>query len=80
MPCRRGLAAAGRGPSRAGPRAAWGEGWADRILHSAVATQLLASGLADADELAAISAAWRDWSAQDDGWFSLLHGELLIHV
>ena len=61
-------------------RTAWGEGWADRILHSAVATQLLASGLADADELAAISAAWRDWSAQDDGWFSLLHGELLIHV
>ncbi len=61
-------------------RAAWGEGWADRILHSAIATQLTASGLASAGELTEIAEAWRDWASQDDGWISLLHGELLIHV
>ncbi len=61
-------------------RAAWGEGWADRILHSAIATQLTASGLASAGELVEIAEAWRDWAGQDDGWISLLHGELLIHV
>ena len=61
-------------------RGAWGEGWADRFLHSAIATQLVASGLTDADELDAIANAWRDWAAHDDGWISVLHGELLIHV
>ncbi len=61
-------------------RTAWGHGWADRILQSAIATQLVTSGLANSDELDAISHAWRDWAASDDGWFSLLHGELLIRV
>ncbi len=61
-------------------RAAWGLGWADRILRSAVGDQLLASGLAEADDLAAIADAWRRWSDDPDGWFSLLHGELIIRV
>ena len=61
-------------------RAAWGGGWADRILNSAVAGQLVAAGLATPSDLTAISAAWKDWSAQPDGWFVLLHGELLIEV
>lgn len=61
-------------------RAAWGLGWADRILHSAVATQLLASGLATAPALDDIADAWRAWAAAPNGWFALLHGELLIHA
>ena len=61
-------------------RAAWGLGWADRIIESAMAAQALAAGLPTPDELAEISAAWRDWAAHDDGWFSLLHGELVIRV
>ena len=36
--------------------------------------------VASADELATVAQAWRDWAAEDDGWISLLHGELLIHV
>lgn len=60
-------------------RAAWGLGWADRILDSSVAGQLLDRGLATADDLQRISDAWRTWAADPDGWFSLLHGELLIH-
>ena len=63
-----------------GSRAAWGLGWADRILDSSVAGQLLDRGLATADDLQRISDAWRTWAADPDGWFSLLHGELLIHV
>lgn len=61
-------------------RAAWGGGWADRILSSAVAGQLLDAGLATRADLDAISEAWTEWAAQSDGWFSLLHGELLIEV
>lgn len=61
-------------------RAAWGVGWAERILHSAVAEQLLAAGLAEASELEKIADAWRTWAAAEDGWFTLLHGELLIRA
>lgn len=61
-------------------RAAWGGGWADRILNSAITAQLLASGMASGEELADIAAAWRDWASQHDGWFNILHGELLIRV
>lgn len=61
-------------------RAEWGGMWADRIVSSDIAAQLLSSGLATADELRQIAAAWHDWAAEPDGWFSLLHGEILIHV
>ena len=61
-------------------RTAWGLGWADRILTSAVADQVLRRSLATADELHGISDAWRAWAADPDGWFTLLHGELIIHV
>jgi SAM-dependent methyltransferase len=55
----------------------WGGMWADRIVQSDLARQLRRDGTADEAELAAISAAWRAWAADDDGWFSLLHGEIL---
>ena len=58
-------------------RAWWGGMWADRILTSDLATQLLASGEADDGDLQRISTAWRAWAADDDGWLSLLHGEIL---
>lgn len=58
-------------------RAWWGGMWADRILSSAIATQAVEGGHATAADLADISAAWREWSAQDDGWFAILHGEVL---
>lgn len=61
-------------------REAWGGGWAERILNSAVAAQLLDAGLAVQADLDAISSAWLEWAARPDGWFSLLHGELLIEV
>lgn len=55
----------------------WGGMWAERILHSAVADQLLTSGLASQDGLARISSTWRTWAASPDGWFAVLHGEIL---
>lgn len=58
----------------------WGGMWADRILDSALATQLVDSGLATPEELLAISRAWRRWREDPDGWISLLHGEILIRV
>src|SRR5208283_5465500 len=58
----------------------WGGMWADRILHSRVAHELLRLGLATAQQLEAISAAWRDWAAAPDGWLSIPHGEILCRA
>ncbi|MHA6795004.1 class I SAM-dependent methyltransferase [Pseudonocardia bannensis] len=58
-------------------RAWWGGMWADRIRSSAVAEQAVDRGLATRDDLAAMSAAWREWAAHPDGWFTVLNGEIL---
>ncbi|WP_433066487.1 class I SAM-dependent methyltransferase [Dactylosporangium sp. CS-033363] len=54
----------------------WGGMWADRVRESAMARQALASGVPQ-EELDRISAGWRRWAADPDGWLSLLHGEIL---
>jgi ubiquinone/menaquinone biosynthesis C-methylase UbiE len=58
-------------------RAYWGGMWADRILTSALADQLLAEGRATRAELESISAAWATWTDDPDGWIAVLHGEIL---
>ncbi|WP_203338049.1 class I SAM-dependent methyltransferase [Nocardioides limicola] len=55
----------------------WGGMWSDRILESVMAQQLVDTGLATSAELRRISAAWRAWVEAEDGWFSILHGEIL---
>jgi ubiquinone/menaquinone biosynthesis C-methylase UbiE len=55
----------------------WGGLWADRVTASALAEQLRAQGLASDQELAAIAAAWRRWADAPDGWFTVVHGEVL---
>ena len=60
-------------------RAWWGGLWADRIVDSDLARQAVDRGLATTAELSALADGWRRWAAHDDGWFSVLHGELLAH-
>jgi ubiquinone/menaquinone biosynthesis C-methylase UbiE len=55
----------------------WGGLWADRITASAIARQAQRERRASAGELAAMAAAWRAWAAADDGWFAVLHGEII---
>lgn len=55
----------------------WGELWADRMTTSAIARQAQREGRASADELASMAEAWRTWAAADDGWFAVLHGEII---
>lgn len=64
----------------ASERSWWGGMWADRILESDLARQLVDSGLATTSDLRRISAGWRAWAEAEDGWFSVLHGEILIRV
>jgi SAM-dependent methyltransferase len=58
----------------------WGGMWADRILHSAVARDLLNLCLATTAQLEEISAAWRAWAAALDGWLAIPRGEILCRA
>lgn len=58
-------------------RAWWGGLWADRITNSAIAQQAQREHRASAEELASIADAWRAWAAAADGWFALIHGEVI---
>lgn len=58
----------------------WGGLWADRIVESDMGRLAVESGLATDEDLAAIAAGWRRWAAAEDGWFVVLHGEVLARV
>ncbi|MGQ4363055.1 methyltransferase domain-containing protein [Streptomyces sp. SAS_272] len=58
-------------------RAWWSGLWADRTVASAYAERATGGGHATAEQLAAVSQAWREWGLREDGWFSVLHGEIL---
>lgn len=58
----------------------WGGMWADRILHSQIASDLRELGLATTAQLQEISAAWREWAAAPDGWIAIPHGEILCRA
>ncbi|BAX94458.1 methyltransferase domain-containing protein [Mycobacterium shigaense] len=58
----------------------WGGMWADRILHSTVAGDMVRLGLATAAQLEEISAAWLRWAAAPDGWIALPHGEIICRA
>ena len=51
--------------------------WADRVRRSAFAEQAVTYGLTTPEELEAIAAAFLAWSDEPDGWFVVLHGEVL---
>lgn len=58
-------------------RAWWGSLWAERTTRSAIAEQALREGRASSDELQEMAAAWREWASAKDGWFAVLHGEIV---
>jgi ubiquinone/menaquinone biosynthesis C-methylase UbiE len=51
--------------------------WADRCEQSSFAHQAVEYGLAAPAELREIARAWRAWAAHDDGFFVVLHGEVI---
>lgn len=63
--------------STAEERAWWSGLWADRTVASAYAERAVAGGHATRAGLEAVAASWREWGAREDGWFAVLHGEIL---
>jgi SAM-dependent methyltransferase len=55
----------------------WGGLWSERITKTALADRAVELGVATRAELDALSDAWRVWAATPDGWFAVLHGEVL---
>lgn len=61
-------------------RAWWGQTWAERIVRSDIARQAVRSGAATDEGLRDIARGWHDWVASEDGWFSVLHGEIICRA
>ena len=61
-------------------RSWWASLQAERITSSAVAERAFAASLADESALAAMADAWRAWGDAADGWFAVVHGEVLCRV
>jgi len=55
----------------------WGESWAERATESDFVARAIEAGVARLADLNEISAAWRQWAADPDGWFVLPHGEVI---
>jgi SAM-dependent methyltransferase len=55
----------------------WGSTWASRISGSSLAEQVVERGLADRTELDEIAIAWRSWADDPDGWFCVVHGQVV---
>ena len=55
----------------------WGGMWADRVVASAFADQAVDRGFSTRDELEEMSAVFRRFAVAADGWFGILHGEIL---
>ncbi|MEU6019806.1 methyltransferase domain-containing protein [Micromonospora sp. NPDC047134] len=58
----------------------WGGMWAERILNSDLARQVLTAGVATAQDLRNISDGWREWAESADAWFVVLHGEIVCRA
>ena len=61
-------------------RAWWSGLWADRSVASSFAQHTIEGGHATQDDLQAVAQTWRQWGAEPDGWFVVVHGEILCHV
>ncbi|GGN29326.1 SAM-dependent methyltransferase [Actinoplanes campanulatus] len=54
----------------------WGGMWEERVLKSEMAATALRTGAATEADLERISAGWRQWAADPDGWLIIPHGEI----
>lgn len=61
-------------------RAWWSSLWAERMIKSSFAQHAIRGGHASENELLLIAKVWEQWGADEDGWFTLLQGEIICHV
>ena len=54
--------------------------WADRVVASDFARQAVSRGFATEADLQRIRDGWLAWAAAEDGWLSVLNGEILCRA
>ncbi|WP_194907328.1 class I SAM-dependent methyltransferase [Catenulispora rubra] len=55
----------------------WADLWAERTTKSSTGTQYVEKGLAYVEDLDAVAAGWHSWADKHDGWFNVVHGEIV---
>ncbi|KAI0647840.1 methyltransferase type 11 [Trametes meyenii] len=58
----------------------WSGLWADRTLSSNYASTAIKHGVYDEEGLKRVAETWRKWGAEEDGWFTLIHGQMVARV
>lgn len=58
----------------------WCKLWADRTVSSNFKTTALKNGIVDEEKLHRIATSFTEWSAFEDGWFSVPNGEIICRV
>ncbi|MDI6098096.1 class I SAM-dependent methyltransferase [Actinoplanes sp. NEAU-A12] len=58
----------------------WGGMWEERVLKSEMAGSALRTGAATEADLQRISAGWRRWADDPDGWLIIPHGEIICRA
>ena len=58
-------------------RADWGGSMEERAKDSGLARMAVEAGLATKEDLEAMARGWRTFVEDDNGWFSVLHGEII---
>ncbi|MEV6306828.1 methyltransferase domain-containing protein [Actinoplanes sp. NPDC051861] len=58
----------------------WGGMWEQRVLESEMAATALRTGAATEADLRRISAGWRRWADDEDGWLIIPHGEIVCRA
>ena len=61
-------------------RAYWSDMWADRLLTSSIAKNAMDGGFASQEDISRFVKGWREWGADENGWYSFTHGEILCRV
>ncbi|EIW87087.1 methyltransferase-UbiE family [Coniophora puteana RWD-64-598 SS2] len=61
-------------------RSWWSGIWQERLLQSEFRTTAISKGHATQEKVEELAKAWKEWSSAEDGWFVLLHGEILCRV
>lgn len=58
----------------------WSSLWAERTIESSFAQYAIKYGHATEEDLVRIARTWQKWGTEVDGWFAILHGEILCVV
>lgn len=55
----------------------WGGSMEERITDSGLAKKAIYEGFATGEELDEMARAWGQWTEDEEGWFGVLHGEVI---